>query len=339
MQQFSNEASDYAVVYHWWSFSEEKKVVRNLQFPIIQSIATMRYYNPNVACYVFDYSDDDYEWDDYPKRFNFVLIKNKCFLETFVSKRKICTIPEQGIYIGKGPSVTAHQQLFDYLDIKLSSWILDIWELSKLIPERFIISSESDVFWINRFLYLKGDAEKIHLRSDSLGVFYFDKNSSKVADFIELWRAYISLSINDFNFRRKIIDLDTSFIITTKHPLLYIENKHKLIFKESVEYLNQEEFIALKDFSSCVILEENLRNLKWIHAGKTNLGIKGQFSLYCKEIYNIMKKCFTLDEIFRTFGSSTFNNSIFSLEDICGGKKNKVLSEIEEKMNAKVFEV
>lgn len=188
---FPNDPSQYAVVYQWWTPFKRAKVAAIHTLPILASIATLRYYCPEVAIYIIDYSPNQDDWQDYPERFGFEIVRQRCGLAEIAFR--YAKMPVQG-------SVPKEDRIF----MEHLSRPIDLWNFAHKIDRRYIIYSDSDIFWRASCLPVKKESNFIHCRDENSGVIYFDKESPNATTFFEVWSGLAMYTAKNRRFRERM---------------------------------------------------------------------------------------------------------------------------------------
>lgn len=171
-----------AVMYlHWQA---PGKVVQNVGNPVVPSIATVRYFQPKVPIYVVDLSDCEPDWEKYPEKFNFTVIRKTPFLEGW-------PLPEPQ------PSVKTFPK---YMPYRLLSKPFDALQVAHQLPEQRFLVSDTDIYWVKSLLPLPGDPRKFRSRANS-GLFAFHKEETT---FMGKWLSTIMQAIIDPNTMHSI---------------------------------------------------------------------------------------------------------------------------------------
>jgi hypothetical protein len=331
MTGLSPHISDYAVVYRWWSHSTDKRVWRHIDVPIILSIATLRLNNPSLAVYVMDYSGG-YDWGDFPSRLNFSVISIEPSLETSLAKKDLWSLPNTNPYTGRGPLESASdkaEHTIDALDVRSCSWPIDMSEVCLMLPERYIVSSDCDVFWLKPVLPLEGDGDKFNARPANTGLFFFDKLADAPRQWLELWQAYVSLAARDFNFRRRLIELyPHPAVILSDKPYFYVRDKFPRVFEELVNPTEPYTCLLPSDHFGYGFEKE--------FVGKVMGRWKGKFPLLFAEVFDQLREVFSVEELIDVFQMDVFNNSVFSLENLCDSSHSDFYDHLSDRMYAEI---
>lgn len=341
MREFSAHVSDYALVYHWWSNSPERRVWKHIDVPIILSIATLRAHSPELTVYVVDHSDGTYNWGEFPSRFGFSLVPYQAALEASASKKDIWSLPGGGPFMGRGPLESASDKAehnLDALDVRRCSRPIDTSEDCIILPERYLISSDCDVFWLKPVLPLVGDAELLNIRESHPGFFYFDKQAAKPKQFLELWQAFVSLATRDFNFRRKLVgQYPYPAVIGAEKPFFYIRDSFADIFKSFIQPLTPANILLPSDHYGYGFQKDFVGSVKAVHVSGRVMGRwKGRFPLFFAEVFEILRNSFSTQELIEIFQMDVFNNSVFKMEDMCEPLGSDFYDQLTERMYAEI---
>lgn len=159
----------FAFVYHYWG--EE---INSLEFPILPSIATLRFHT-NFPIYVLDYKNLD--WKGFDKKLNFQIINSNPVLERQKDPRvfwRLCSLP------------------------------FDSYYYDQKIEEQNIFKTDVDVIWLSDPLPTFSDNSRLCCRSDNTGIFYFDKKSPLVKKVFSDWKKEIIRAIQSEKYKNEI---------------------------------------------------------------------------------------------------------------------------------------
>lgn len=178
-----------AFVYRYWSLdgkiADYSVLDRPLSSPIIASLATLRSVNDSVSIYVLDYSPVDVDWEPFQSLINFKVIKtNDDYTKKYSKWNNI-----------KGGIMSDHFERLNF------SREFDIWNLE--IKEDIVVYQDADIFWFSNPL-LEGDTNKFCWNGWNSGIYYYDKNSTDVALFFDLYFAYATVGMTDLKFSQEI---------------------------------------------------------------------------------------------------------------------------------------
>lgn len=340
MREFPANTSECAVVYKWWSSNPDPRVVNHIQAPIITSIATLRAVEPDVSVYVANFVDGLYDWGDFPSRLRFSVLPMSPVLEASIPKKDLWSLSDGGLYTGRGPLETASRKIehsLDSLNVGSCSWPFDLMSLASLLPERYLVSCSSDVFWLRPILPLIGDADRLNVHKNNSGLFYFDKESDVARCWIELWQAYLSLAIRDFVFRRRLIEkYPRPAVIDEGKVFFYLRDAFPDIFDSHIRCIESSEILLPSDHCVDGFEKEFIAGLKGLNLGCSIGPYKGRFPMLFREMFDSIRDSFTMDELFSMYGMDIFNNSSFSLDDLAEPRTNPFYGHLSDKMNAKI---
>lgn len=333
---YSPDISDYAAIYHWWSHSEDKRVCRNLSYPIILSIATLRVQNPNLSIYVIDCSDDEYDWEDYPARLDFSVIRQKSAVERVLTRREMWSQASGRLYAGRGPLSTAIDALndIDILDVRMSSKPLDVWALSCLLPERYILFCDCDVFWMKPLLPLANGSDTFSICDNNSGVYYFDKTEKSAIRWFRLWEAFTLLAVKDFDLRREMMSLYPfpNFVHDEK-ILFYVRDLFPEVYEAAVTAIPPWEVLLPGDVGGSWADFETL--VKSAHVTLKFMGCnRGRFPLFFREMFDGLRTIFSIKELHDIFGMTLFNNSLYEWKSLALPLNDKFYANLTSRINA-----
>jgi hypothetical protein len=245
---------EFAFVYHYWG--EE---INSLEFPILPSIATLRFHT-NLPIYVLDYKNLD--WKNFDKKLNFQIIKSNPVLERQKDPRvfwRLCSLP------------------------------FDSYYYNQKIEEQNIFKTDVDVVWLKDPLPIFSDNSRFCCRSDNTGIFYFDKKSPLVKKVFSDWKEEIIRAIESEEYKNEIwrnCNRDGNFIY--EEIVLYnmIKNGYDL-----TNLIPWNEHYILSD-------DPVMQVSKNIHLVKRNFYKKrGIVFILMKESKEILLKFFNKEEI------------------------------------------
>jgi len=284
-----------AVIFHWWqewspgnksSFADTPKPYQNLRVPVVLSIATLRAHNNYIPIYLMDCSDHPAEWDDFPEKLDFKVVPWKPYLQDYKNRNGWKNLSRMG----------------------------DIYEFSKRIPEQEIIYTDSDIFWLKDVLPLWQQSDKFCFNHYNSGFYYYDKTSKHVKDFIELFKAYVTVALNDKNIRKQInstVSWDFWYYVLDEVVMQYMWQKNP----ECVNKIGYAEHGLPRDIRWPNV---NVKDIKMFHSNgmavdnkfhKVNAEQKDSRGLVClvfKELYDAIAKVLSQEDI----------ESIFTREEI-----------------------
>lgn len=150
-------------IYHVFS-SKKTSVYEFERYPIILSIATLRNFDQESPIAVIDRTPQFHDWEDFPKRFKFEVVKN--------TKKKIKDLP------------------------LLQNRLFDIKNLLPYIGED-VTYVDSDVFWLEKFSpQIVNDQISLKIKKNKYwyansGFFYFKKNTLG-HEYFNIWEDTLS---------------------------------------------------------------------------------------------------------------------------------------------------
>ena len=166
------------MLYHWWWNHPPDCVINNWNSPIIFAICSFRHYNPFTPIHVLDVSEVDHNWQDFPKKFNFVLHRRRGFPHKFPMLQK-------AVY-GLMPQRIRYDKRID------AAWkIFDLEELVKELPQSKVIFSDSDIFFLKP---LTCEYNQQFCCNANTGFFYYQR-SSLMDRFFALWKNHTLMHI------------------------------------------------------------------------------------------------------------------------------------------------
>lgn len=230
---------NYALVYHWWN-DAGIRVINDQRNPILQSIATIRFFETDLPIYVIDISKAENDWENYPEMLNINIVKKQSYF---------------------------HNEKHNHLSLNLLSRIWDICDID--IPQDALIFTDSDVFWLKPILPLLGlsqdpNLDYFHCKSNN-GVFYYRRDSTRAKDVIKHWKEKCLKCKNDPTHLNDIYK-----------KLAFDKNKFKLqdeVLINTVQKNYPELFIKIKSEENNIIFSP-CQTPKNIHAIASLSGLK-----------------------------------------------------------------
>lgn len=173
---------DQAVVYHYWQDGGTVPAYRDMENPVVVSIATFRHAHPDAPVYVADVSDRPNEWGDYPAALGF-----KVFHQA-----PAIPVPFDGLNIQRST-------------YKYCSSVFDVTSVADRVPENTVVFADSDLFFLKPVLPLRAGG-LFHCRPGFVGFYYYDKRSQATRKFLGLWKRCILRALVDRAFRKNVTD-------------------------------------------------------------------------------------------------------------------------------------
>jgi hypothetical protein len=196
----------------------------------------MRYHCPDVKAYVVDYSPYPSDWGDYPEILGFEVVRQRCGLA------------EISFRFEKKPNVQL-LPMEDRIFTEMLSRPIDVWNLSHKLDQRYIIYADSDLFWNGTCLPLGKEADYLHSRGDNAGLFYFDKESRKAENFLNVWMSLAMLSTKNRRFRKRLYeDIPWYTVIQDEMLFLYIKKNLPDLYNDCVKELDIKENFHPHDY-------------------------------------------------------------------------------------------
>lgn len=190
---------NHAVVFHRFNLSPTvRKVWEDSVSPTIASIATLRAVNKQVKVYVLDTEPFLEDWGHFPKLLNFHVVQQP--LQIPIRYTAGCPFQE-----------------------RIVSRLFDVWAFAQLIPERFIVYSDSDIFWLKDPFPLANDLlEHFYADDRGDGFFYFNKHSLQSEVFVNVVRGLTMVGILSDEIRTKMrISGYHSPMFMSEMPMMY----------------------------------------------------------------------------------------------------------------------
>lgn len=294
---------DHVVLYHWWG--QGGKVAQNMAFPIILSIATLRAHNKDIPIVVMDLSEGIQDWEDYPNKLNFKVERLSTFLRIDVQKYGFESTNWHGV--GKTESKP--------IDLHMMSRPFDYWKCGERQPQNKILGCDSDIFWLkNPLPLIKEENEFISqfVVDGNLGLFYYDKRSSKAQATGKLWMALCLQAIYDPSFRRELVD------VTPHYPNIIDEMVMNWAISENIAMPTPTpmyENFHISGFRSFISEEEIKTKVKNVHCLYSITGPeRGRFCQVVNELYDALASVLSDEDLEDIFGDN-YNCEKWSILD------------------------
>ena len=295
-----------AVVYHWWAEWEPTKYVsafadtplpyKNLRVPVVLSIATLRAHNNYIPVYVLDCNDYESDWMEFPEHLDFKVVKWTPHLQDYKNKN----------------------------GWKNLSRIGDIRKFSERIPEDEIIYSDSDVFWLKNPLPLMATTDKFCFNHYNSGFYYYDKTAKDVKKFLDLFEAYVLISLNDKEIRKRInktVSWDFWYYVLDEVVMTYMREKesdsvnqtplceHGLLRDILVFHKTQKEGWPTLDVKDLKMFHSNgvLIDNKFHKVSAERKHARGLVCLIFKELYDAVTRVLSQEEVEMIFTKEELN--------------------------------
>jgi hypothetical protein len=197
----------FSMVFYWWNDSSDlAKVSDDLDNPVVPCISLIRGLNFQGNIYVIDVSSQEKNWENYPYELNFEVIKKSPYL--------------------------SHPN-------KLLSKIFDSHMLSKRLSDKYIMLSDTDIFWQFSPSMPTTPLDSILCREDNTGIICFDSKSPKVDAFFDLWKTYINAGSIFSSVKNDVMEkykLHTTF----QEEAVFAYLRDFTLFQEVVKSLPEE---------------------------------------------------------------------------------------------------
>lgn len=260
-----------ALVYHYWNDGRDRKHYRNMAYPVVVSVATLRAVEPDIPVYVVDVSDEGGDWGFYPELLDF----------------KVVHRPPQ-LPVPWSPDIGLVRSTYKYC-----SSIFDVTSLAGEIPEGTIVFSDSDIFYLEPFLPLE-PGDKFNCTREFVGHYYYDKAAVPATAFLSLWKKCITRGVEDLEFRRHAASYyRLPRFFNQESVFVYLCEVASV--ERSVRFLAEEEH--------CFEPEYPHEGLKLFHFAGAHFGNRrGLAALAIEEYRNALFKVLGEREVFDVFG-------------------------------------
>jgi hypothetical protein len=202
-----------AVVYHWWDMSDTP--VQRSSFPIIPAIASLRAVNKKVPIYVLDSSGFTKNWNGYPEKYDFYVVKWPFEVRNYMD-------------LGENANDTS------------LSILMDVWKFStQWLKEGIIVYCDTDTFWLEDALPVNHlSSNQVSFGAES-GVICFNKKEVKIERFFELYKAYAITALHNEQFCRQVSTLAGSPLRVPRAPTLNRKNLLAALENERPYWFNK----------------------------------------------------------------------------------------------------
>lgn len=277
--------TDHAFIYIWWN-DKHIEPWRDMENPILPSIATLRAVNHLSPIYVLDCSDEQYFWDRFPLKLDFQVfhVKKQDFHEPRSVNRNL---------------------------LKLCSRIFLVDEWSKKINSPKFFVCDSDIFWLRNPVPTMTVLNTFQGNVHNNGFYGFHRKSREAALFIDTLKDYTSRAISDLEYREEIVRSYYVPYFNDEAIYCYARERHPELVKEIGTYWN---FLDFKN----VTWSEVVVNSKNYHFCQKNWGEdRGIYALAIQEFYNRLEKVLTMQDMEKIFGYDRMHSAkLFSLEQM-----------------------
>lgn len=258
-----------ALIYYYWNDSKKNEVWRDLENPIIPSIATFRSNNTQIPIYVIDCSNQYCDWSYFPFKLKFEVVR-------------------QAPYFGHDPSYGLTSNI-----MKLFSRAYDVPMFAEKLDENLIAFCDSDIFWIKDLLPLP-HINGFYCNKLNNGFYYYSKGDD-ANHFFSFWQQTIKEGLENTKKRQEIMMCYYASIFNDEAAYVYVKQNSNLI----------KELSFYENYSALRLDLEAVENTKNIHLCRSNYGTKrGMIALLIKEIYDNMTVMLDQKDLIRIFGES-----------------------------------
>lgn len=222
----------YGVYYHWWDVSNGVEPYRNLQSPILPSIASLRANNPDIPITVLmgKNRSDRNDWLDFPEKLNFTVKPIEFRLEK------------------------------DYRQHRGWRHLSRIFDLEIHAQEDIVIYCDADVFWFKDPLPLLTDTDKFGFNGNNTGFLCYNRHSHTVQRFFEIFKAFTLSAMNDDDIRKLMkthVGYDPWYFVFDEMICTYMfHGGHRDLFSQ----IPLEEHCCPRDFGKI-----DIHDMKMLH--------------------------------------------------------------------------
>jgi len=265
--------------YYWQPFQGE--VFLNQYNPVLCSIATLRYFQPNIPIYVVDGSETASDWGEFVAQFKLnILHRPDHFFKKFATH-------EQEV----------HQQLL--------SKPFEVYLAAQSVSQERIVVSDSDIFWVKDPLPLENSTTEFSMDGHNSGFWYYHKKDTK---FIGLWLSLMCYAMICPEIAQLILKQSSG---TGSVPYLLEENVVRLLCKMTTGY---NEISHKENHLSGFYDGKYFRNRRHPPKDIKNIHVMGAWG-YESRLENI-KRIKELSKIFDVMFTEEQKRKIFGDEDV-----------------------
>ncbi len=282
-------AKGFAILmHHWGAFGCNAP-----HCPTVLAIATLRAHNAEVPIYVLDCAHGGSDWRDFPRTLNFNVERRPLSLGRSRTDRSILT--------------------------ELCSKTFDVWKFSQEIKKLHkILFMDSDIFWLRDPLPLaaQDETQRLCVRPENTGLYYFDPESPLVAKQFEFWMTATKRCLSDSGYRNELFPNSSEAI--HDESIFGKIAKRELCFD-----IPMEENRRLKSgISSEELLSAHNLHLMRVFWGKR----KDSVALLIQEIFEAIKRSLGPVDRRYLFGTEQADRSPFPLESLSNSENFAVFS-------------
>lgn len=188
-----------ALIYYYFDYSG-RKPWENLWLPIIQSIATFRYWEADCPVWVVDVSADEIDWGDYPDLLNFKVHRRPHHLRyiEFDTERLPWTSPH------------------------LLSKPGDIYNFSLTIPEETLLVCDLDMFFLQPPNPFSLAATDKMICNGNAGYWMYNKQNNNTDILFHLWQSHCAQGMLDDRFRDRACKESNKHFMQEETVLCYL---------------------------------------------------------------------------------------------------------------------
>ena len=254
-----------AVVYHWWDMTDTP--IHRSSSPVIPAIASLRAVNNKVPIYVLDSSGFNRNWQGFPEKYDFYVVKWPFEVRNFMDMGN------------------------DINDMSLSV-MLDVWKFSKeMLKEGIIVYCDTDTFWFEDAL----PTEYISTNQVSLGanngIMCYNKHEAKVERFFDLYKAYTVTALHNESFFKTVVSLAGGSRIS-KNPILNRTNMFAAMLKERPYW-----FSPLPNRYAAGWQLGDVASPKMVHVGDLRMQNRGDALVLFRELFDNIENADLLSEL------------------------------------------
>lgn len=307
--RFPQDPSRYAVVYQWWTPFPETPVRLLPSMPILASVATVRDHCPGVPVYVLDYSERPCNWEGFEARLGFRVVRRRCGLADISFRYRKSPRPEE---VAKADRVFREHL----------SRPMDVWGLSREIPQRYVVYSDTDMMWRGSPVPAGGDADRLHCHPSNTGVFYFDKESKRAGKFLFTWIGLSMLASRSRDFRERMYEDQPWFnAVQDEMVFIYVRQSMPDHFRECVAVLPPSQNMCPSDYATSL---DAIPACRALHLQQKAFGsARGLVPWVLEEFAPAIERHFTDQENRETYQKVYGLKGRYSLRTVAEGIRNK----------------
>jgi hypothetical protein len=281
-----------ALVLHWWCNNPSIKPPFDPFNPVVLTVACVRANNPRIPIYVVDVSDcdrPDSDWDYFPYKLDFKVIRKNSFLREWQNK------------------------FSNLYDLKLFSRVWDVELSMRSIPQDRVIYMDTDIFCLHPLLPMSGADHIEHFyASYNNGVWIYDKRSANCKYVFDAWKGMLCRALHDDDFRREIFLSNHNYGTFTMQDEIVYRTLCQRMQNHIRPVSMYENFLFYWLFTES---PETVKDIKGLHclsfiAGRN----RHNLFLVIRELWDTINRVLSWHDLERIFGGR-FPGEMINLKD------------------------